>query len=202
MAGTFEDNVNGLGSASWYCRYQSLLEWAFWPILFSVLASLDASSVVMEYTRRSIPLDNWEPYVWEYSSVASAMLGVWLIIQFDRRFPLTSQYLWRNLVAHAMFRFSLVYSAVHVIGMVFIRELVYQQAGRQYDFGNWAFEAWYEYRKDALTYLSVMARLFVGGRSSFAPPSILFSGVGAQPPSKMSEKIQRSTMLIDPLQAR
>ena len=159
MASTFEQYVNVSGLVGWYRRYQRLLEWAYWPIVHSIQASLNATSVIMEYTRRGMPLDTWEPYVWEFSSVASAMLGIWLIVQFDRRFSLKSQYLWRNLVAHAAF--SLVYSAVHVIGMVFIRELIYQQAGRKYDLGNWAFEAWYEYRKDALTYLSVVVTLYL-----------------------------------------
>ncbi len=159
MASTFEQYGNGSGLVGWYRRYQRLLEWAYWPIVHSIQASLDATSIIMEYARRGMPLDNWEPYLWEFSSVASAMFGIWLIVQFDRRFPLNSQYVWRNLVAHAAF--SLVYSVVHVTGMVFIRQLVYLQAGRSYDFGDWSFEAWYEYRKDALTYLSVVATLYL-----------------------------------------
>ena len=140
-------------------RYRGLLEWSYWPLIHSIQAVLNASSVIMEFDRRGTPINSWEPYVWEFSSVASAMLGIWLIVQFDRRFPLYSRHLLRNLAAHA--GFSVVYSAVHVIGMVAIREFVYLQAGRNYDFGNWLFEAWYEYRKDALTYLSIVTTIYV-----------------------------------------
>ena len=105
-----------------------------------------------------MPLDTWEPYVWEFSSTASALFGVWLIVRFDRLFPLDSGRFLRNLLAHAAF--SVVYSAIHIAGMVAIRELVYQQAGRSYDFGDLSVEAWYEYRKDARTYLSIVVTLY------------------------------------------
>jgi len=159
MTSALEEHASVSGWVGWYRRYQVLLEWVYWPVVHSTHAILTATNVIMEYARRGAALDAWEPYVWEFSSVASAMLGIWLIIQFDRRFPLNSPYFWRNLVAHAAF--SLVYSAVHVIGMVAIRELVYQQAGRNYDFGDLPLEAWYEYRKDALTYLSIVVTLYV-----------------------------------------
>ncbi len=159
MTSTLERQASVSGWVGRYRRYQVLLEWAYWPVVQSIHAILTATNVIMEYARRGTPLDTWEPYLWEFSSVASAMLGIWLIVQFDRRFPLNSRYFWRNLVAHAAF--SLVYSAVHVIGMVAIRELVYQQAGRSYDFGDLSFEVWYEYRKDALTYLSIVVTLYV-----------------------------------------
>jgi len=159
MTGDFENHARTSEWVGRFRRYQVLLEWAYWPVVHSTQAMLTASSVVMEYARRGTPIDSWEPYVWEFSSVASAMLGIWLIIQFDRRFPLDSRYFLRNLAAHAAF--SLVYSAVHVIGMVAIRELVYQQAGRNYDFGDLSFEVWYEYRKDAVTYLSIVTTLYI-----------------------------------------
>ncbi len=159
MTKTVKTDARLPGLVGWYRRYQRLLEWAYWPFVHSIQANLSATSVIMEYTRRGTPIDSWEPYLWEFSSVATAMLGIWLIVQFDRRFSLNSKHILRNVAAHAAF--SLVFSALHVVGMVIIREWVYQQMGRNYDFGDWSFEAWYEYRKDAMTYLTIVGTLYI-----------------------------------------
>ena len=159
MTGTIGKHASPAAWVDWYRRYQVPLEWAYWPVVLSMRAMVNASSVVTDYARRGLPLDSWEPYVWEFSSAASASLGIWLIIRFNRLFPLDSGYLLRNLLAHAAF--SLVYSAIHVAGMVAIRELAYLQVGRNYNFGDLSVEAWYEYRKDAGTYLTVLVTLYV-----------------------------------------
>lgn len=159
MTNTVKTDAHLPGLVCWYRRHQRLLEWAYWPFVHSILANLSATSVIMEYKRRGTPIDPWEPYLWEFSSVATTMLGIWLIVQFDRRFPLNSKHILRNVVAHAAF--SVVFSVLHVVGMVAIREWVYQQMGRDYDFGDWSLEAWYEYRKDAMTYLTIVGTLYI-----------------------------------------
>ncbi len=158
MTGTTEKHASHSAWVDWYRRYQVPLEWAYWPVALSMQAMVNAATVVSDYARRGLPLDTWEPYVWEFSSAASALLGIWLIIRFNRLFPLDSGNLVRNLLAHAAFSF--VYSAVHVAGMVAIRELVYLLVGRNYDFGDLSVEAWYEYRKDARSYVTIMVILY------------------------------------------
>ena len=159
MTNEVTQNPQVEGLVGWYRHYRRWLEWAYWPFMRSIQAWLTATSVIMEYARRGTSLDSWEPYAWEFSSVAASLLGIWLIIPLDRRYPLNSRDLWRNLGVHLAF--TLVYSAVHVIGMVSIREMVYLWMGRSYDFGDWSTEAWYEYRKDALTYLSVLMTIYI-----------------------------------------
>jgi hypothetical protein len=142
-----------------YQRYRSLLEWAYWPLVWSAQAVLTATSVLMEHQRRGAALDTWEPFVWEFSSVSTSLLGLFLIIQFNQRFPLASDRFFKHLLAHL--GFSLVFSAVHVLGMVWIRHWVYIWMGRSYDFGDWSFEMVYEYRKDFMTYASIILTLYV-----------------------------------------
>lgn len=142
-----------------YQRHRRLLEWCYWPTVLFTQALIAAGSVVMEYQRRGTPIAAWEPLTWELSSAASTLPGILLFIWFDRRYSLNSPRLLRNLAAHL--GFTLVFSLVHIVGMVAIREAIYQWMGGNYDFGNWAFEFFYEYRKDVLTYLGIVVTVYV-----------------------------------------
>ena len=144
---------------SFYVRHQRLLEWSYWPISKSLMAWLRADSVLMEYARRGQALAQWEPYVWEFSSVITGLVAVWLIVLFDRRFSLNSERAGRNLLAHALF--SIPVSLVHVVGMVLVRKVTYSALGGTYDFGDWSTELWYEYRKDAVSYINVLLILYI-----------------------------------------
>ena len=45
--------------------------------------------------------------------------------------------------------------------MVLLRKGIYTAMGSTYDFGNWPLELWYEYRKDAMTYVGILLTLYV-----------------------------------------
>ena len=79
-------------------RHQGLVEWAYWPITQALSALLQADSVVMEFAHRNTPIPAWEPYSWEFTSAASMLVCIWLIVLFDRRFPLDSERIGRHLV--------------------------------------------------------------------------------------------------------
>lgn len=140
-------------------RNQRLIEWSYWPVSKSLMAWLRADSVLMEYARRGETLSAWEPYVWEFSSVVTGLIVVWLVIQFDRRYPLNSANSGRNLIAHALF--SVAASLIHVVGMVLLRHGAYALMNSRYDFGDWPTELWYEYRKDAVSYVNILLIVYV-----------------------------------------
>jgi hypothetical protein len=144
---------------TYFQRYRMLLEWLYWPIALSMDAMLTATNVLMEYERRGEVLNTWEPLVWEFSSVLTTLIGIVMIIRFDRRFSLLSNRFLTHLLAHA--GFSIIFSLVHVLGMVQIRYWVYHWMGTTYDFGDWSFELLYEFRKDAMTYVSIVFTLYV-----------------------------------------
>lgn len=153
-----EDRLQGRLLA-FYLRHRRWLEWSYWPTVLVTQAMIAGTSVVMEYQRRGTPIAAWEPLSWELSSAATTLVGILMILWFDRRFSLDSPKLLRNIAAHL--GFTLVFSAVHVVGMVAIREAVYSWMGRSYDFGSWSFEWLYEYRKDALTYFGIVVTIYV-----------------------------------------
>jgi DNA-binding LytR/AlgR family response regulator len=98
--------------------------------------------------------------VWELSSVvaglAAAAVAYWAlaIAPIDRRRPM------RTIATHALA--SLVFSAVHIGGMVALRVAVYAAAGSAYRFG--ISEIPYEYRKDVLSYAGLVAAFWAAQR--------------------------------------
>ncbi len=76
------------------------------------------------------------------------------VIAFERRKPL-SRSTWRpnwpwHIAATVMF------SLIHVAGMVALRKIAYASLGLSYDFGNWPLEMLYEYLKDFRSYLTIL----------------------------------------------
>jgi two-component system, LytTR family, sensor kinase len=100
----------------------------------------------------------WKPLVWEISSVIVIFAVIPLIARFERRFRLDSQPRWRIVVAHLCA--AVVFSAVHVAGMLALREIAYAVAGEHYDFGNLPVRAFYELQKDLITYIVILGVIF------------------------------------------
>lgn len=93
----------------------------------------------------------WQPVSWEFSSALMLLVLVWPLVKFERRYPFSLETLQRTLPSHLLG--VVVFSLVHVLGMVALRHVAYALAGSQYDFGYWPQELAYEFLKDWKTYL-------------------------------------------------
>jgi hypothetical protein len=95
--------------------------------------------------------------VWESTSHLLTFLLIPLVWWWLGNFPISRGGWWRSLPAHLLS--SVLFSLLHVEGMVLLRKLAYLMAGESYDFGpfwsNWV----YEFRKDFVTYLIIVAGL-------------------------------------------
>ena len=101
---------------------------------------------------RSIP--PWEPVTWELSSsVVMAVLAIG-VYRFERRFPLSGAHWARRVPLHVPA--VLVFSALHTLGMVGIRDVVYSALGSRYDFGDPWLGFAYEVQKDLITYAVIV----------------------------------------------
>jgi two-component system, LytTR family, sensor kinase len=100
----------------------------------------------------------WEPLVWELSSVLVIFAMVPLIVRFERRFRVDNRPRWRAVAAHA--GGALVFSALHIAGMLIIRNFAYAIAGEHYDFGDLPLQAFYEFQKDLITYTTILVVIF------------------------------------------
>lgn len=138
-------------------KYQIWYESAFVVAFFMINATILATSVIMEATRggNGMSYESWKPFVWEYSSAFTMillfpMLG-WLLDNF-----LVD---WKNLKRTLSIYFiaSLIFSGLHITGMVIIREFIYWTQSQNYDMGDVAFELLYEYRKDVWAFIFLLA---------------------------------------------
>jgi two-component system, LytTR family, sensor kinase len=100
----------------------------------------------------------WKPFVWEASSILVIVALIPLILRFEDRYRLDTRLRMRVVAMHALG--ALVFSAVHVTSMVGLRKLVYAFAGQAYVFGNPLIGGFYEFQKDAITYLIVLLAAF------------------------------------------
>lgn len=105
-------------------------------------------------------IEPWKPLVWELSSVTLVFALIPLIVLFERRFRFNARPIWRTLLLHLAA--ALVFSALHITGMLLLRGLAYAIAGQHYDYGDLALRFIYELQKDLVTYLIVLLVIFAG----------------------------------------
>ncbi len=135
--------------------------WTFWLGIFVISALLawnNALTTTADLVRNQISFKYWHPYVWEYSSFLSAFLLYFGIYWLANKASLLKQNWLRNLATHVLA--SVVFSVLHVLLMVWLRQIIYFSMGGAYDFGDWFSEWIYEYRKDVITYFTFLFTLY------------------------------------------
>ncbi len=140
-----------------YLPYRRYFEVGFWVLNFGLLVGVNVVIVMLDLERAELHFENWKPVVWEFSSNLTSLCLVPAVIYFERRFPLHFGVLRKHLPLHVLG--SVVFSILHVAGMVALRKLAYASQGESYDFGNWPVEMGYEYLKDWQTYAGILFAL-------------------------------------------
>jgi hypothetical protein len=123
----------------------------------AAICTMNVFTALTNYARDGAPLAWWKPALWEFSSA----LLLWALIPFVarlyRRAPITAR-TWRwALPLHLAI--TPVFSLIHVGGMVLLRKLGYALMHAHYDFGAWWPDWVYEYRKDLVAYVLILAGL-------------------------------------------
>ena len=135
----------------------SLWSGKYWPLYLTLSVLYGAYLGLNSYINvRHVPtIRVWEPFLWEMSSVVVICLLVPLVIRFEDRFRIDSRPRPRVLGIHLVG--VIAFSAVHVVGMVLLRKLVYAFIGdRRYDFGNVTIQFFFEWQRDLITYVIVL----------------------------------------------
>ena len=123
-----------------------------WTVALLTNAITNSLTAWMEVQRdSSMHHQWWEPVLWEFSSVTMLGLLVPALVAFERRYPFTLQAMRRVLPWHLLG--MVVFSLIHVLGMVAMRHAGYALAGSTYDFGDWPRQLVYEFLKDWKTYV-------------------------------------------------
>lgn len=141
-------------------RYQIWYVLGTMTLFLSLNAFVTATTAIMDDVRDSseASFKVWEPFVWEFSSLIAVLILLPGILWLTR-----SQYSdWTKLgkTITTYFLASIIFSALHILLMVIIRELVYYSQSMNYKFGNLGFELLYEYRKDLVTFITIILVVF------------------------------------------
>ena len=100
----------------------------------------------------------WEPLVWELSSVIVIFALIPLVVRFETHFRLDGHPRWRIAMAHL--GGALIFSALHVAGMLLLRKLAYAVVGQRYGFDSLVVQSFYELQKDLITYVVILVVIF------------------------------------------
>ena len=117
-------------SRSWLERYRAVqraVEVLFWVAVIGLQAALGTVVALIDLRAVRPELSWWQPVLWEMSSHLMLLLLVPAIVAWNRRFPLH----WDTLRHHVPWHLagSVVFSLLHVAGMVAARTGVYTLAG-------------------------------------------------------------------------
>lgn len=151
--------IGGMHRLKHFQKFQRHYEYALIASVLVINAVVLATSRIMDRQRHGSEFSYaiWEPFVWEISSMLATLALLPAIIWLLNKCYLSWQKIGRSILI--FFIASLVFSALHIAGMVLIRELVYLSQGVDYNFGNLWYEFIYEYRKDLLTFLFLIGLL-------------------------------------------
>lgn len=111
-------------------------------------------NVVIGHRNSGQPIAAWKPLTWEMSS--AAMMGVLavLVYFYERRWPLSGPGWPGRVPVHVPA--AIFFSALHTLGMVGLRKIVYAVAGATYDFGDPWLGFAYELQKDLISYAVIV----------------------------------------------
>jgi hypothetical protein len=137
--------------------YRRRAEVAFWLSLLVLQVAASVAVAMADARSGGRDVAFWQVLVWELSSHGVILALVPAVIAFERRFALADGRFWRHLPWHVLG--SVVFSLLHVAGMVLLRRLAYAWAGERYEFGAWLQQWPYEYLKDVRTYALIVLLL-------------------------------------------
>jgi len=141
---------------------QFLAHQRFWVLIlllgwFAINVLVLATTQIMEFERAGKSISPWMPFSWELSSALMILLLIPVAVQIYDRWISHCTYK-VQLIIHLLL--TLPFSIAHVVGMVGIRQFCYFLMDSHYDFGNIPVEFFYEYRKDAQSYLNIALAIF------------------------------------------
>ena len=117
-----------------------------------VIGVVGALSTADDIARRSGVYDPWTPLLWDMTSIAVIILLTPALLAIIRRIRREPALAVRIALAIATI---VVFSAVHITGMVWLRKLIMWLAGGAYDFRFSPAIVLYEFRKDVVTCLLI-----------------------------------------------
>ena len=155
--------TSGGGDGTGGERRARLVAWTIFAAVGLAFAVVNAASELDERARMGRPVDTWEPWCWELTSLAGFLLIAPAVLALSQRLR-PPRLAWpAALGAHLLV--SLPFSLAHVAIMVGLRHASYWAAGDSYSAAGSPLDVLvYEYRKDLITYAVLVALPHVAAR--------------------------------------
>lgn len=126
------------------------------------VCAVNALTIGDDAARQGLRITSWMPWATEYTSLAALLLSLPVPLLAEA-YAARSHIAWKRVALLVAGAFP--FSAFHIAIMSGLRHLVWGLAGRAYSPGLWS--AWaYEFRKDAVAYVIVLAALAASRRWS------------------------------------
>jgi two-component system LytT family sensor kinase len=128
--------------------------YAVLALLFGVYLGINS----MVGLRGRVDIAAWKPLVWEITSVIVIFALIPLVVRFEAHFRLDAHPRWRIVGAHL--GAALIFSALHVAGILLLRKLIYAVVGQRYGFDSLVVQGFYELQRDLITYVIILVVIF------------------------------------------
>lgn len=116
-----------------------------------------ATTQIMDAQAHGLEMPTWQAFLLEASSVIVILALVPVLVKIlGERFESCS--LKKQILMHLAL--SVAFSCLHILGMTALRQLGFWLAGETYNAGAWFQVLLYEYRKDLMTYLSIVLIIY------------------------------------------
>lgn len=163
-----ESRANGGRSPPW--RRPVMLTAAIFTGFGILYALVNATSLIDERRDLGQPVDAWQPWVWELTSFLAWLLFLPAILWIATRALSFGRPV---LVVAVHLLASIPVSLAHTATMSGLRKLAYSAVGESYRLSGPVFDILiYEYRKDAITYASIVLTFLVARRLTAPPPPV------------------------------
>lgn len=154
------DGQNGMNGLTHYLKHERLYVLALLFIFLMVQTSINATSLLMEAVNEGDLTPGWIWFVLEYTSGISMFMLFPMVLLLVNRFPIDWSRFKRNIGWHVLG--SMLFTLLHMMLMTLMRKLVFHLvAGSAYSMGDFGWQLLYEYRKDAWTYVAMVAGIYI-----------------------------------------
>lgn len=158
-------------------------------------------SAAQDAARRGAPYEPGRLLFWELSSIAFILVGLPILVLAVRQIRSAPSWALRSLIATIA---VVLFSSVHIAGMVGIRKLALWAVGSRYEFGASPATLLYEFRKDLVTCLLIGSIVWLAkSRRELLlqrPREPAAPSAAPQPPSAIWLRDGTSRIRLDPRQ--
>jgi len=130
------------------------IEWLAWVVALSASVLGNTAIRVIDAASNGEVLVAWRPLINEGSSALLVLVLLPAVLWACDRWPLHADTWRKRLPAYLLA--SVLWSLLHVLGMVLLRKFAYGLMGEVYDYGNWPRQLVYEYIKDGRTFALIV----------------------------------------------